>query len=971
MKKNKEEKTKNIEPNKKQKIESVESAKEKVKKTETSNDKENKKSKVPWRTLAVIAFLLIFILCTLVSIRVKYLNVRQVGENYTSVLVTDLKNTYTIAISVFLIVYLVIYINNKVIKKGLKKFFDEDNKPLPKLPNKSLALVGGILASIIVPNIIGKQYAMFINSTEFGGDPDPIFHLDIGYYMFKLPFIQSCLILLIWFFICLIVYTAIYYVLTLNTCLDGVSGETLKKNTFIKQLMFFATVIVIIFAVYIIYYSMGILTQNMMSISDTELTGAGATDATVKLWGYRILSVVIVFSILRLFKYIKKGNFKQGMISACIVPVYMVCLFLAMTYYQVIYVQNNQLDKEKEYIEYNIENTKKAYGIDIEQKNITSYNTISREEVTQNKELIENIPVISKDVILKMVSSHQDNSVYYSYRRTQLANYTINGKKQSIYITPREILNDDMSYNNRTLKYTHGYSAIINTASDRDHNGYAEYLLSDFSNSAGDLKITEPRIYFGMDTNSIIATNTEFGKEYDYPITATTYEENIYKGSAGLKLNFWDRFILGLANRNLKLAFSSYITEDTKIIANRNILERVKSVLPYLEYDDEPYLVITDAGKLVWVIDGYTTSGDYPYSQIINTENPDGEREKINYIRNSVKVLIDAYNGTTTFYITDKTDPIIMAYKNMYPELFVEDTIPEEISKHFTYPKYLYEVQSKMIATYHDISADSLYRSDDLWQITPIALGTTNSRNNSSAMEPTYTVCKTPDSEEEQFGLVLTYNRQSKQNIISYLVGTCENGVSKLSLYRFPAENNVVGIAQLNNQIEQDTTISAELEKLNTSGTKLTREIKIIPINNTLLYVEPVYQVMLNGEDEIPILRKVIVASGSTVAIGDNIEEALTNLFTDYAIDIDVLDMEDMSAIIDSIIKANSNLDESLESGDFEMVGKDLSKLKSLIKQLEVAREEEIAENKKLDISDETNTVTNSIFNSSNIVENN
>lgn len=949
-------------------------SKSKEKKVNT-NEKENlekKKINIAWRTLAVIIFLAIFVLGTAISIRSKYLNVKQVGDNYTSVLMTDLKNTYTISITVFFIVYILIYINNKVIKSGLKKFFDEDKKPLPKLPNKSLALVGGIIASLIVPNIIGKQYAIFANGTEFGGNPDPIFHLDIGYYMFTLPFLKSCLMLMIWFCILSIIYTAFYYVITLNTCLDGVSAETLKKNTFVKQIMFFAFLIVCIFAGYIICYSQGILTQNMMSISDTELTGAGATDTTIKLWGYRILSIVMIFSVLRLFKYVKKSNFKQGMISACIVPVYLVCLFLAMTYYQVIYVQNNQLDKEKDYIEYNIENTKKAYGIELEQKNISSYETITRDEVSKNADLISNIPVISQDVILKMVSTHQDNSVYYSYKRTQLANYEINGKKQSVYITPREILSGyDMSYNNRTFKYTHGYSTIISSASDRDHNGYAEYLLSDFSNTVGNLKITEPRIYFGMDTNSAIAVNTDFGKEYDYPITATTYEENVYKGNAGLNLGFWDKFILGLTNRNLKLAFSSYIKDDTKIIANRNILDRVRSVMPYIEYDSEPYLVITDSGKLVWVVDGYTTSSEYPYSQIVSVENPNNEKEKINYIRNSVKVLIDAYNGTTTFYITDKTDPIIMAYKNMYPNLFAEDTIPEEISKHFTYPKYLYKVQSKMIATYHDVSADSIYRSDDIWQITPIALGTTNSKKTTSAMEPTYTVCKTPDSEEEQFGLVLTYNRQSKQNIISYLVGTCENGVPKLSLYKFSAENNVVGIAQLNNQIEQDTTISSELEKLNTSGTKLTREIKIIPINNTLLYVEPVYQVMLNDEDEIPVLKKVIVASGSTVAIGDNIEEALTNLFTDYAVDINVVDMEDMSAIIDSVIKAESNLQESKESGNFEMIGKDLSKLENLIKQLKTAREKEISQNKKINnTTNTTNVVTNSIFNSSNIVEN-
>lgn len=950
------------------------SNKNKVKNNTNDNKENNKKNiNVAWRTLAVIAILVIFIIGNFFSIRSKYLNVKQVGENYTSVLLTDLKNIYTISGITFLFVYICVYINNKVIKSGLKKFFDEDKVSLPKLPNKSLALICGIVASLIVPSNLVKQYAMFINSTKFGGNPDPIFHLDIGYYMFELPFIKSCLLLVITFLIFLIAYTAVYYVITLNRFLDGVSTETLKKNTFIKQLMFFSIMIVVIFAGYIICYSQGILTQNMMTISDTELTGAGATDTTIKLWGYRILSIVMIYSVLRLFRAVKKGNFKQGMISASIVPVYMVCLFLAMTYYQVIYVQNNQLDKEKDYIEYNIENTKKAYGIDIEQKNISSYETITREEVNKNSDIISNIPVISQDVILKMVSIHQDNSVYYSYRRTQLANYKINGKNQIVYITPREILSGyDISYNNRTFKYTHGYSAIISSASDRDHNGYAEYLLSDFSNEVGNLKITEPRIYFGMDTDSVIAVNTEFGKEYDYPITATTYEENVYKGSAGLNLNFWDRFILGITNRNLKLAFSSYVTDETKIIANRNILNRVKSVLPYIEYDDEPYLVITNSGKLVWVIDGYTTSSEYPYSQILTVENPHKEREKINYIRNSVKVLIDAYNGTTTFYITDKTDPIIMAYKNMYKGLFSDEEIPTEISEHFTYPKYLYEVQSKMIATYHDISADSLYRSDDLWQITPTTLGTSGTKKTTSAMEPTYTMCKTPDSNKEQFGIVLTYNRQSKQNIISYLVGTCENGVSKLSLYKFSAENNVVGIAQLNNQIEQDTTISEELEKLNTSGTKLTREIKIIPINNTLLYVEPVYQVMLNDTDEIPVLKKVIVASGSTVAIGDNIEEALNNLFTDYAVDINVVDMEDISAIIDSVLKAESNLQESKESGDFEMIGKDLSKLEALLKQLKVAREKEISKNKKISNTlKDTNTVTNSIFNISNIVENN
>ena len=246
-------------------------------------------------------------------------------------------------------------------------------------------------------------------------------------------------------------------------------------------------------------------------------------------------------------------------------------------------------------------------------------------------------------------------------------------------------------------------------------------------------------------------------------------------------------------------------------------------------YDENPYLVITDEGKLVWVLDGYTRSASYPYSQttVIN-----------------VKVLIDAYDGTTKFYITDKSDPIIMTYQKMYPDLFTEEELPKDISEHFIYPEFLYKIQAEMINLYHDISEDTLYRADDIWQITTKA-STANSTVAGSEMEPYYTMLKTIDNQNPELGLVLTYNKYGKQNIISYLVGTVNNGKSELSLYKFSSESNVVGIMQLNNQIEQDATISEELEALNTTGTKLIKDMIIVPINKSLLYVEPVYQVMV------------------------------------------------------------------------------------------------------------------------------
>ena len=536
-----------------------------------------------------------------------------------------------------------------------------------------------------------------------------------------------------------------------------------------------------------------------------------------------------------------------------------------------------------------------------------------------------------------------------------------------MYITPREILNDStISYNNRTLKYTHGYSAVVSSATDSDNDGYAEYILSDFSNDS-DLNINQPRIYFGLKTDSTIMTNTSYGKEYDYPITASTYEEYLYDGKAGLNLGFLDRLVLGISEKNYKLALSSNITENTKIISKRNIIERAKTLLPYVLYDENPYMVITEEGKLVWVLDGYTRSNEYPYSQstIINIE---GYKEKINYIRNSVKVLIDAYDGDTVFYITDKSDPIIMTYRNIYPELFTENEFPKDIQNHLIYPEFIYSVQADMINLYHDISEDALYRADDIWQITTKA-SAKNSTVAGVEMKPYYTYLKQYDKKEPEYGLVLTYNKYGKQNIISYLVGNMNQGKPELSLYKFNSESNIVGIIQLNNQIEQDATISKELKQINTTGTKLIKDMIIVPINNSLLYVEPVYQVLLN-ESEIPVLKKVIVASGNTVAIGDNLKSALLNLFNDdYAVDIHVVDTEDINGLIDSVIKANNNLKESLDAGNFEMIGKDITSLQSIIDQLETARTDEIEEEERQKKEEES--LKNSILKNVNSIQDN
>lgn len=909
-------------------------------------EKKEKQRKIALRTVLATLTIIIVAIIIGISLRAQYLNIKEIGEEYIDIFVQNVKNSVMVTGVIFVIVYILVYISNKFIKRGLKKFFEEEKKQMPKLPNKSLCIIMALLASIIGSGMITQKFSVFANGAVFGIS-DPIFGTDIGYYMFILPFIESILIFAVEVFVALIIYTVIYYIVSLNTYFDGVDSETLKKNIFVKQIISILVIITFLLSIYLYISSQNILTQNMLTLEDDvgiELIGAGKTDVTIKLWGYRLLSIVIIISVIMILRNIKKSNTKKIMISVGILPAYLICLFICMTYFQFVHVRPNEFDNEKEFIGYNIKNTRTAYGINIEQQGINQYTTITLDEVKNNPEVMRNIPIVTEDVVLKSVKANQEKN-YYSYGNTMLSKREINGETELVYITPREMLSDStISYNNRTFKNTHGYSLVVNSATSFDKDGYVEYILSDF-NGSEEINIKEPRIYFGLKTNSIIATNTKFGQENDYPKSETIYEENVYDGNAGLNLGFFDRLVLGIADKNFKLAFSSYINKDTKILTNRNVIERARVLLPQIVYDTNPYLVINDEGKLIWVIDGYTVSSAYPYSQSTVIEG----RRKINYIRNSVKVLVDAYDGETTFYITDRTDPIIMTYRNMYPTLFVEleQNIPEDIKTQFVYPEFLYKIQSRMLNIYHDISEDVLYRTDDVWQITTKA-SMKNSVIAGVETEPYYTMLKTNNNNNPQFGLVLTYNTLLKKSITSYLVGTVENGTSKLSLYKFAPENNVASIVQLNAQIEQDAEISAQLGELNVLGTRLVKDMLIIPINNTLLYVQPVYQVMLN-ESEIPILKKVIVASGNRVAIGDSLSEAITNLFNDYAVDLEFIDVEDINALVDAIIKANNNLTDSLNSSNFEMIGKDIAKMQSLVNQLETARVNELEKQKELE----------------------
>lgn len=904
---------------------------------EKINDKKSKKKSAKRRTIVVL-FSIVFIIIAYIMYRGNYLEYLEIGKNYIGAFTDQIKyRSITIIVS-FIWIFGLMYFTNKRIQKGLKPFFSEENKEMPKLLNKSISFITAAIGSVITSNIFLQKTILFFNSTSFG-KTDFIFGHDIGYYLFIKPFLQTVLIYILVTIVLSTLYAAVYYIVSLNTqFVNGVTTESLKNSIIKKQLLNNAKILVIIIAVLTFINAEDLSSRPFLTVGENEysyaISGAGTSDVSIKVWGYRALSIIMIIAIfVGISAYNKKKN-RRLIMSVFSVPIYLVGLILVLIGYNKIFVDSNEYEKEKQYISYNIENTRDAYGINIEEVNLDDTDAINSDEVTKYSKVANNISTTNKDLILKSLNGTLTNKGYYKYTSTKPCEYTINNKKTLVYVTPREVVSNENSYTNATYEYTHGYGVVVTSASDTNSTGDLVNLQKGFSNDGNVINIKNPRIYFGLETNKTIVTNSKNKNEFDYPKNENSDLDNAtnsYDGEAGLKLNTLDRMILAFSNGDINLAFSNNINENSKILTNRNVIERAKKIMPYLTYDNSPYLVITNEGNLVWVIDAYTTSKYYPYSQKSNING-----QEINYIKNSVKVLVDAYNGKVEFYITDRTDPIAMAYNKAFPDVFmdIDKEIPSEISEHFTYSEFLYNIQAEILKRYHNTEPDVLYRANDVWDIAKYGAGTNSSTQQTTQMIPYYAIVKTTDSEQTKLGLVLPYTIQGKQSIAGYTVGTYENGKMVMKLYRYSSDNTVLGPMQLDTQISQNESISKEIESLNVSGTKLTKNIVVVPINNKLIYVESIYQEYINESDSLPKLRKVVIASGNKMAIGDDLKSALSNLLS-QAFNIEVEDPENEQALLQSIIKANKNLKESTSNQDYEMMGKDIKQLQNLIDKLE------------------------------------
>lgn len=435
---------------------------------DTANTKEtrdrNKKDKNRTRMILVILFLLIFAGISYIQLRGNYLEFKELGEQYIDIFYTNITYKYAIMAINFVVLYIIIYFTNRGIKKGLKPFFEKEEKPMPKLLNKSLALVISAIASIVASSVLMQKIMLLINSTSFGIQ-DTIFGLDIAYYIFQKPVIETFALYFTVLFVGLSIYMALYYVVIFNRFFDGIDGKMLKQSLFMKKLTRNILLVVIGVAIMTILNTQNMVFGKLLTINDNiDIVGAGMTETTIKLWGYTLFAVVIVVFAYRAIKYFKEGNTNRVLKNLAVIPAYLVGLFIIMMSFDLIFVSSNELDKEKEYIAENINNTKSAYNINIEEKNISYTGTINNQEVEKNSNVIDNIPIISKDAVLKTLEDSQTGTGYFSYRNASLAKYKINGKDQVVYLAPREIRNSGRTYNNKTYEYTHGMGEIIASA---------------------------------------------------------------------------------------------------------------------------------------------------------------------------------------------------------------------------------------------------------------------------------------------------------------------------------------------------------------------------------------------------------------------------------------------------------------------------------------------------------------------------
>jgi uncharacterized membrane protein (UPF0182 family) len=731
-------------------------------------------------------------------------------------------------------------------------------KPLGILIGIFLALFAGSWGAMQWENLL-----LFANRMDVG-KVDPVIGKDIGFYMFSLPFME-----MLNAFAGLMLLTTAFMTGAVYLVRGGITLSERGATVAVKVRRHLA-VLVGLFAFVI---AAGFYLDSfrlLFSNSGGAFSGAGYVDVHSRLLTFRALSILTPLAGAALVAGIWKGAWIRALMAPAVVAaVYLIGIQLYPGLLHKFKVAPNELALETPYIENNIRFTRYGYDLDkIETIPFDVDTRLSAADIAGNDATIKNIRLWDHAPLLKTYSQLQQIRTYYRFFDVDNDRYMVNDRYTQVMLSPRELSYTDLpsrNWINERLIFTHGNGITFGPVSRISSEGLPEFFVKDIpAVSLADIRVTRPEIYYGELSNDYVVVKTRV-PEFSYP-TATGNINTKYSGKGGVEIDSLLKKALFAARfRTEKILLSSDIGPESRILYNRNIGERVGKIAPFLRFDGDPYMVVDEKGRLKWIIDAYTYSNRLPYSRPL--------KGGINYMRNSVKAVVDAYDGTVAFYISDPDDIVIKVYKRIFPGLFKPiAAMPDDLRSHVRYPHQFLQLQAAMFATYHMTDPKVFYNKENLWEI-PV-LG-------EKQMEPYYTVMKLPGEKWEEYILLLPFTPSKRDNLAAWLTARCDGeNYGKIRAYTFPRDRLIYGPKQIDARINQDSFISQQLTLWSQRGSEVIRgSMLVIPIEKSLLYVQPLFLAADKGG--LPELKRVIVAFGDEVVMEENLELALQRLFGD------------------------------------------------------------------------------------------
>lgn len=763
-----------------------------------------------------------------------------------------------------------------------------NNQPIQFSPERFVRPLAWILAAVfgffygLAMKASWQTFALYFNQAP-APTPDPIFNKPLGFYLFSLPLydlLSGWLITLGFIILC----AAILYSFL---ALPQNALKTAGKDSARKPL----TAISLALALFLILLAWRTYLSRFPYLWQDHQTFSGVTFAEAKylLPALYFVSIALLIAAgIAIVNAFSRRGLRLLLLAAAIpLGVYLVGVFLVPAYVTSFIVKPNELGRETPYIEHNIAWTRRAFGLEqVELREFQAENSIEALDLNTNRATLDNIRLWDWRALQDTLKQVQAIRTYYDFPDVDVDRYNVDGIRQMMVaareINVRNLPEASRNWVNEKLIYTHGYGLTMNTANGFTPEGMPRFIVSDMpvKSSSAQIKVTRPEIYYGQETNTDVYVKTR-QKEFDFPQgEANTYTS--YEGTGGIRIGGRARrLLLAWALGDLsKLPFSDDVDSESRVLIHRNIRELVNGLAPFLIYDNDPYIVVNNEGKLFWMLDAFTESSSYPYS----THHAVGVNN-VNYIRNSVKIVIDAYNGTAHFYVFDNQDPLIATYRATFPALFEDASqMPADLRAHVRYPETLIRAQGEVYGLYHTQSAKVFFQREDVWKVAQQLGVDEQGAKRTETIDPYFVLMQLPGEQaQNEFVLILPFTPAGRNNLIGWMAGRSDgDNYGKLLIYNFPESRLIDGPLQIEARIDQNSQLSSQFTLWNQQGSKVLRgHLLVIPIGRSLLFVEPVY---LRAESSpMPELRLVVVATQDRLGYGQSFDEALTNLIGDSA----------------------------------------------------------------------------------------